>query len=170
MFKNKHIINSSFTTDLVTCPIPKVSNNITSLDEIPIKILFKNNNDTLSPFNKIKREVDKFVATNTNHHTSFKAPAVVNIPEHKTVASDTKSSKCIVMNKRLTAFLQILFAKPGFNNNGDMCFLEPAIISDSLQEILTATSKTSQQARMVSDAMKVLSDEIADKNIILAEI
>ena len=143
LFKHKYIVNSNYNTEHVTCLIPKVSNNITTLDEIPLKILFKNKNDSLSPFDRIKREVDKVVATNTNHPTSFKVPAVVDIPEHKIVASETKSSECTVMNERLTAFLQILFAKPVFNNDGDLCFLEPAIISDNLQEILTVTSNTS---------------------------
>ena len=79
----------------------------------------------------MKKEVDKFIATNTTHLPSLKVPAVVNIPENKTVASD-KSSEDAVMNERLTAFLQIFFAKPSFDNKGDLYFLEPAVISDFL--------------------------------------
>ena len=67
------------------------------------------------------------------------------------------------MNERLTAFLQILFAKPVFDADGDLGFLEPATISDNLQEILTLTSNTSQQARM-----KVLLDEIASEKYYLS--
>ena len=168
MFKHKYIVNSNYNTEHVTCLIPKVSNNITTLDEIPLKILFKNKNDSSSPFDRMKREVDKFVATNTYHPTSFKVPAVVDIPEHKMVASETKSSECTVMNERLTAFLQILFAKPAHDEDSDVSFLEPAIISDNLQEIFAATSNTSQQARIVSDAVKVLSDDISDEKYYLS--
>ena len=117
--------------------------------------------------------MDKFVAANTSidikdHPRSINIPAVVNVPEQKTVASDAKSSKCSVTNNRLTAFLQILFAKPAYDKDGDMSFLEPAIISDSLQEILTATSNTSQQVCMVSNAIKVLPDNMTDKNYYLS--
>ena len=169
----KHIINSTFTTDKVKCLVPTICNNITDYDEIPLKNLFKNNNDSSSPFIRIKREVDKFVAANTSieikgHPRSIHIPEVVNVPEQKTVASDAKSSECLVMNERLTAFLQILFAKPAYDKDSDMSFLESAIISDSLQEILTATSNTSQQVRKVSDAIKVLSDNIADKKYYLS--
>ena len=155
------------------CPVPTICNIIADYDEIPLKILFKNNNDSSSLFVRIKREVDKFVAANTSidikdHHRSIHIPEEVNIPEQKTVASDAKSSECLVMNERLTAFLHILFAKPAYDKDSDVSFLEPAIIADSLQEILTATSNTSQQASMVLDAIKVLSDDIADKKYYLS--
>ena len=80
---------------------------------------------------------------------------MVNVPEQKTVASEAKSSECSVTNERLTAFLQIVFAKPAYDKDCDVSFLEPSIISVSLQEILTATSNTSQQAHMVSGVIKV---------------
>ena len=168
LFKHKYIVNSSYNTEHATCPIPKVSNNVTTFNEIPLKILFKNKNDSTSPFERIKREVDKFVATNTTHPASFKVPEVVDVPENKTLASESRSSEGTVMNERLTAFLQILFAKPVFDADGDLSFLEPATISDNLQEILTLTSNTSQQARMVLDAMKVLLDEIASEKYYLS--
>ena len=68
-----------------------------------------------------------------------------------------------MINEKLTAFLQVLFAKPVFDEEGDIIYLEPAIISDSLQEILSTTTNISQQARMVADAMKVLLDDVSSE-------
>ena len=55
LFKHKYIVNSSYNTEQATCLIPKVSNNITTMDEIPLKIIFKTKNDSTSPFDRIKR-------------------------------------------------------------------------------------------------------------------
>ena len=68
-----------------------------------------------------------------------------------------------MINEKLTAFLQVLFAKPVFDADGDISYLEPATISDSLQEIVTITTNTSQQARMVADVMKVLLDDVSSE-------
>ena len=163
LFKHKYIVNSSFTTSKVTCPTPENCNNVISLDEIPIKILFKGNKDSSSPFIRIKNEVDRYVATNTKQLPNCKVPEVVDIPEHKTLASESKSSECTVINEKLTAFLQVLFAKPVFDNDGDIIYLEPATVSDGLQEILTTTTNTSQQVCMMSDAMKVLLDDVSSE-------
>ena len=161
LYKNKYIVNSSFTTSEISLPTPETVNTVTSLEEVPIKVLFKVNNDSSSPFAKIKKEVDNYIAINTKHQPSLKVPEVVNIPEHRTVASESKSAESTVINEKLTAFLQVLFAKPVFDNDGDISYLEPATISDNLQEIMTTTTNTSQQARMVTDAMKVLLDEVS---------
>ena len=163
LFKNKCIVSSSFTTNKVTCPTPQNSNSVISLEEIPLKVLFKNSDDASSPFVRIKKEVDKYVAANTKHLPHCKVPDVVDIPEHRTLASESKSSECTVINEKLTAFLQVLFAKPVFGEEGDIIYLEPAIISDSLQEILSTTTNISQQARMVADAMKVLLDDVSSE-------
>ena len=163
LFKNKYIVNSSFTTNEITCPTPETINTVTSLEEIPIKILFKTNNDSSSPFARIKKEVDNYIAANTKYQPSCKVLDVVDIPEHRTLASESKSSKCTVINEKLTAFLQVLFTKPVFNADGDFLYLEPATISDSLQEIMTTTTNTSQQACMVADAMKVLLDDVSSE-------
>ena len=79
------------------------------------------------------------------------------------MASESKSSECTVINEKLTAFLQVLFAKPVFNNDRDIIYLEPATVSDGLQEILTTTTNTLQQVHMMSDAMKVLLDDVSSE-------
>ena len=162
LFKYKYIVSSRFTTNKVTCPTPQNSNNVISLDELPIKALFKNK-DCSSAFVKIKKEVDKYIASNTKHLPSCKVPEVVNIPEQKSPTAESKASESTVINEKLTAFLQVLLAKPVFDQEGSIIYLEPATISDSLQEILTSTTKISEQARMVADAMKVLLEDVSNE-------
>ena len=72
------------------------------------------------------------------------------------------------MNERLIAFLQILFARPNYDRNGDISSLIPAEISDDLDEVLTATSKVTEQARLISDNIKVLSDDITKERTYLS--
>ena len=85
--------------------------------------------------------------------------------DNKTLASTAASSECSAQNKRLTAFLQILFAKPNYNRNGELLSLVPVILSDDLQEILDSTSKISEQSRMVNDSIQVLAEDISkEKN------
>ena len=84
-------------------------------------------------------------------------------PSHSSL--DTEKS---IMNERLIAFLQILFAKPNYDRNGDILSLIPAVISDDLDKVLVLTSKVSEQARLVSDNMKVLADDISKERTYLS--
>ena len=98
----------------------------------------------------IKNEVDKFImARKKSDDESNGIPAVVNvasvvanIKEKKQCdASAATTSEESITNDRLTAFLQILFAKPNYDRHGELLSLIPAVLSDNLQEILTATTK-----------------------------
>ena len=140
------IITSAFSTQTKQCPVPeKSSSKLTSFDELPIKGLFKNN-DKASPFAIIKEQIESFIKINKKEEHSSKessVPDIVDLDE-KTLASTTASSECSVQNERLTAFLQILFAKPNYNRNGELLSLVPAILSDDLQEIFNSTTKISE--------------------------
>ena len=158
-----YIITSAFSTQTEQCPVPdKASSNLTSFDEMPIKGLFRNNDKT-SPFAIIKEKIEAFIKLNTNEEQSSKessVPGIVNIDE-KTSVSPSASSESSIQNERLTAFLQILFAKPNYNRNGELLSLVPAIVSDDVQEILESTTKISEQSRMVSDNIQVLAEDIS---------
>ena len=51
--------------------------------------------------------------------------------------------------------------KPNYNRYGELLSLTPAVLLDNLQEILTTSTKISEQSRMISDSMKVLADDIS---------
>lgn len=88
---------------------------------------------------------------------------MVNIAEEQTIVTSSASvvsSEASIMNERLTSFLQILFAVPNYNRDGKVTNLIPATITDDLQEILSSTSKVSEQARMVSNNIKALATDI----------
>ena len=124
--------------------------------------MFKNK-DTASPFAIIKEKIKSFITLNKKEKQSTKessVPDIVNVDD-KTLASTTASSECSIQNERLTAFLQILFAKPDYSRNGELLSLVPATLSDDLQEILDSTAKISEQSRMVNDSIQVLAEDIS---------
>ena len=157
---------SDFATDKVECPIPNgACNIITSFEEIPFKVLFKTKFDKTSAFMIMKKEVDMFILENkTTVEKEVSVPQVINMDENKTMGSvNASSSEGSITNERLTAFLQILFVKPNYDRNGEVLSLTPAVLSDNLQEVLTTTTKVTEQARMISDSMKVLAEEISQE-------
>ena len=111
----------------------------------------------------VKKEVDRFILDNkTTAEKAGSIPDVINMAEEKTSSSTTVSSvEGSITNDRLTAFLQILFVKPNYNRYGELLSLTPAVLLDNLQEILTTSTKISEQSRMISDSMKVLADDIS---------
>ena len=160
----KYVLPSSFATDKAECPVPdRACDVITSFEEIPLKVLFKTKFDKTSAFMTIKKEVDMFILENkTTAEKVESIPQVININENKTTCSTNAStSEGSVTNERLTAFLQILFVKPNYDRYGELLSLTPAVLSDDLQEVLTTSSKVTEQARMVSDSMKVLAEDIS---------
>ena len=128
-------------------------------------MLFKTKNKD-SPFNIIKQQVDNFI--NANQVEQNSVPEMVNLVEDKTLASKTDTSASSITNDRLTAFLQILFAKPNYDRYSEVLSLTPAIILDNLQEIFQAASTRSLQAQMVHDAIKVIADEVAQEKYYLS--
>ena len=75
-------------------------------------------------------------------------------------ASSASTLESSVQNERLADFLQILFAKPSYDSNGELSKLIPATLSDDLQEVITATPKTSEQTQIISDSIEVLADNV----------
>ena len=51
--------------------------------------------------------------------------------------------------------------KPNYNRYGELLSLTPTVLSDDLQEVLTTSSKVTEQAHMISDSMKVLAEDIS---------
>ena len=111
----KYVIPPDFGTDKDNCPVPpKACKNITSFEEIPYKVLFKNKFDKSSPFTMIKNEVDKFIMTSKKSEDKSNgipdvvnvASVVANIKEKKQCdASAATASEESITNDRLTAFL-----------------------------------------------------------------
>ena len=169
LFQKSYIVDSCFTSDKITWPTPEVRSITTAFHELPIKVLFKTTNKD-SPYNIIKQHVDNFIQANRQENKIEKTsvPEVVNLSEDKTLASKIDSSVSSVMNDRLTAFLQILFAKPSYDRYGKLLSLTPATISDDLQEIFQAASSISLQARMVHDAIRIVADEVTQEKYYLS--
>ena len=96
---------------------------------------------------------------------SVSIPKVVDMNDEKSLTinhidcSSSAVSKCRIMNDQLTTFLQILFSKPNYDWIGDIPSLTLGNITDDLQEILS--TKLSEQAWMIGDGLKVLSEDIS---------
>ena len=168
LHSDRNIITSHFNVNGLTCPIPeKAVNNWGTSEELPIKILFKNKNDSSSPFRIIKNLVEEFLSKHKKEmvNTNVLVPQEVNIDEDKTiVSSSTDSTKSNAINDRLATFFSILFASASDDQQGEFQ-LSPAIISDEVQEIMTSSSSTSDQARLIGQGIEVLADDISkEKN------
>ena len=92
-------------------------------------------------------------------NTNILVPHEVNIEEDKTiVSSSTSSTASNVINVRLATFFSILFASASESQ------LSPAVISDEVQEIMTSSSSTSEQARLIGQGIEVLANDISKEN------
>ena len=163
LHSRKYVVTSVFSTDELQCPIPaNACDIVTSFEEIPLKALFKSNLGPSSPFAIIKKEIENFIIVNKKEEQKVASvPEIIDVQSLKNPPSTSSSSEGSIANERLTAFLQILFAVPQYGRGGELLSLEPAELSDDIQEILTSSSKSSEQARMVNDGIRVLSDDIS---------
>ena len=166
LHSKKYVVPAHFV-EINGFPVPShTCDIITYSTNIPLKVLFKR----AYPFTVIKKEVEAFILANkTPENKAPSVPEVINVIQGKaSIASNTNSSKELVANDRLIAFLQILFAKPNYDRYGELLSLGPAVISDNLQEILSATTKTSVQSRMISDSLRVLAEDISHEKSYLS--
>ena len=166
LHSKKYVVPAHFL-ELTGFPVPnQTCDIITYSSDIPLKVLFKR----AYPFTVIKKEVETFILA--NRKTEVKPPSVpevIDVIQGKaSIASNTNTSEEAVANDRLIAFLQIMFAKPNYDRNGELLSLGPAVISDDLQEILSATTKTSVQSRMMSDSLRVLAEDISQEDSYLS--
>ena len=82
-------------------------NALGTSEELLIKILFKNKNDSSSPFRIIKNLVEEFLSKHKKEtvNTNVLVPQEVNIDEDKTiVSSSTGSTTSNAINDRLATF------------------------------------------------------------------
>ena len=145
------------------CPMPeKTCDQFCHLNELPLKVLFKNNNKS-TLYRIIKAKVTKFIWQNKpEENSSF--PQEVELLEDKMIASSAEwsltssstSSSGNIENERLSAFLATLFSKPHFDRKGNLASLIPAVLTNEIQEILSSSASTSEQARKLSNRIKAL--------------
>ena len=85
--------------------------------------------------------------------------------EDKTTSSSSSAYSTIssVTNECLSAFLVIIFSKMQYTRKGDISSLIHANITDHVRKILATCSSTSEQSRMVSNGIEVLTDDVTNK-------
>ena len=79
----------------------------------------------------------------------------------KTVAMISTTSNANIRNDRLQAFLAIMISKPLYDRKDDIIFLIPAILTDEIQDIITSTSSTLEQAQELSDNIEALAEDVS---------
>ena len=115
---HKHIITSEFSVNESSCPFPQEAiNGLATYKELPAKLLFKNKNDSTSPYNILKKEVEKFKLQNKEDISAKNEQSIPNIvnlnDDAKTVASASTSSSAVnPMNERLAVFIKFFFQVP----------------------------------------------------------
>ena len=168
LFIKKYIVSSDFNTPNAHCPMPeRLQNSLTTLKEIPIKVLFKSKQAS-GPYQVIKEQIELFISANKKPESiEISVPKIVDMADDKTLASSAASSTSVT-NERLTAFMAILFSSPTFDRNGDISHLVPAQLSDEISEILTSASSSSEQARLFADGIEVLAEDISKERSYLS--
>ena len=168
------IITTDFSVNGLSCPMPQDAlNKLSASPELLIKILFKNKKDSSSPFCIIKSQVETFLLTHKKEVTNASVPIQeVNIAanDNKTVATcSTNSTPSNAASNCLVTFFSILFAKNSSNEETKNHYLEPTVLTDEVQEIMTNSSSTSEQARMIGEGIQLLAEDVTKEKIILVE-
>lgn len=168
LYIKKYVLGEEFFVGDKKCPMPeKTCDQFCYVVEFPLKVLFKTKNDS-TPYGIIKGEVAKFILQNKPEEESS-IPHEVNLLGDKTIVSlaerttstSSTSSSANVKNERLSALLAILSSKPLFDRKGDLASLIPAVLTNEIQEIISSSASTSEQARALSDSIEALADDVS---------
>ena len=111
----KYTVKQEFLDGENKIPTPdSVCGTISSLADLPLKVLFKSKYVLNSPYLIIKKAIDDFVEKNKKEEEKGKTPSIpeeVDFSVAKTSASSSHSegTKTVEKNERLIAFLSIFF-------------------------------------------------------------
>ena len=145
-------------------PFPETGIYVLQRNELPITVIWKTNNSSQC-LQVVKREIDKILAKKVQTPPPHASPVIsgsvpneVAILDNNTViTANSKESKTIVKNERVIAFYAILFAKAQYDRHGKVSNL----ISVDALELFSSSTSTSEQSRMLADALSALSTDIA---------
>ena len=116
----------------------------------------------------MKKEVEDF--KKRTYPPKFSLPQIkvqsnsIDLNDEVTVVtSQAKSEEAKIIEKieKVILFYALLFAKPQYDKNGAIVTLLPGDISDEAMEVLSSTSSVSEQARLLGDSFRVLSEDIS---------
>ena len=85
-----------------------------------------------------------------------------------TFQSKSEEAKIVEKNEKVILYYALLFAKPQYDKNGAIVTLLPGDISDEVMEVLSSLSSVSEQARLLSDIFRVLSEDISKERTYLS--
>ena len=159
-------------------PFPETGIYVLQRNELPITVIWKTNNSSQC-LQVVKREIEKNLAKKVQTPPPHASPAisgsvpneVAMLNNNTVVTENSKESKKIIKNERVIAFYAILFAKAQYDRHGKISNLIPADLSDDALELFSSSTSTSEQSRMLADALSALSTDIAVRsNVCIARV
>ena len=78
-----------------------------------------------------------------------------------TSQSKSEEEKIVEKDEKVILIYALLFAKPQYDKNEAIVTLLPGDILDEAMEVLFSSSSVSEQASLLSDSFRVLSEDIS---------
>ena len=150
------------------CPLP-IKNRVYIDDcALSVKVVFKTNQLTNNPFHIMKKEVEDF--KKKTYPPKLPLPQIkvpsnsIDLNDELTIVtsqSKSEEAKIVEKNEKVILFYALLFSKPQYDKNGAIVSLLPGDLSDEALEVLSSASSVSEQARLLGDSFRVLSEDIS---------